>query len=352
MNGRDALAWLRWPFWNDGERRLRALWRIVGFLTLATLATFLISLVTGRRGGGMSQVSAAALFFALRAAVTTTFAAVVAVLFLDRRPVRQLGIVPSVRGWWGDLGFGLALGAALMTLIFLLEYAAGWVEVRGVQFVREPSYSFWPVFAGMAFVSLCVGYYEELVSRGYLLRAISQGFAGRHVPTAWALAIGTLISSAMFAAGHANNPNASPVSTINIALAGVMLAVPYVLTGRLAASIGLHITWNFFQSGVYGFPTSGFAAPASALAITQGGPVSMTGGDFGPEAGVMGLVGIVLAIAAFVAREKLRSGRVQACADLVEAPPPLITEPATTPPEGPPAAPSTYPEAPASSGGP
>ena len=343
MNGRDALAWLRWPFWNDGERRLRALWRIAGFLALAALATILISLVTGRRGGGMSQVSPAALLFALRAVVTTTFAAVVAVLYLDRQPVRQLGIVPTVRGWWGDMGFGLALGAALMTLIFFLEYAAGWVEVKGVRYVREPSYSFWAVFAGMAFVSLCVGYYEELVSRGYLLRAIAQGFAGPHVRTPWALAIGTAISSAVFAAGHANNPNASPVSTINIALAGVMLAVPYVLTGRLAASIGLHITWNFFQSAVYGFPTSGFAAPASALAIEQGGPASMTGGAFGPEAGVVGLIAMLLAIAAFVGREKLRTGRVEACAELVEAP-----RPALTPREAPTAAPSAYPEAPAS----
>ena len=346
MTGRDALAWLRWPFWNDGERRVRALWRILGFLALATLVTFVISYATGLRGGGMSQVSAVALFFALRAAVTTTIAAVVAVRFLDRRPVRQLGIVPTVPGWWGDLLFGLALGAVLMTVIFFVEYSAGWVQVKGVRYVRDPSYSFWAVFAGMGFVSLCVGYYEELVSRGYLLRAIAQGFAGRYVPTPWALAVGTLISSAMFAAGHANNPNASVVSTVNIALAGVMLAVPYVLTGRLAASIGLHITWNFFQSGVYGFPTSGFAAPASALAIVQGGPVSMTGGDFGPEAGVMGLVGILLAIVAFAGRERLRTGRIQACAELVEAPPPALT--ATAPP----GAPSTDPEAPASSGGP
>jgi membrane protease YdiL (CAAX protease family) len=340
LTGRDALAWLRWPFWNDGERRLRALWRIAGFLAIATLATIAISYATGLRGGGMPQVSARALLFALRAAVTTTLAAVVAVRLLDRRPVRELGIVPTVRGWWGDLGFGLALGAALMTLIFLLEYAAGWVEVRGVQYVREPSYSFWKVFAGMAFVSLCVGYYEELVSRGYLLRAIAQGFASRYVPTPWALAVGTAISSALFAAGHANNPNASVVSTVNIALAGVMLAVPYVLTGRLAASIGLHITWNFFQSGVYGFPTSGFAAPASALAVEQGGPVAMTGGSFGPEAGVVGLLGIALAIAAFVAREKWRTGRVVACAELVEGP---AVSPATRP-----AAPSASPAAPAS----
>jgi membrane protease YdiL (CAAX protease family) len=344
---RDPLAILRWPFWNDRERRLRALWRIAGFLGLAAVATILISLATGLRGGGMSQVSAAALFFALRAVVTTTFAAVVAVLFLDRRPVRQLGIVPTVPGWWGDLAFGLFLGAALMTLIFAAEYAAGWVTVEGVRFVRDPSYSFGKVMTGMLFVALCVGYYEELVSRGYLLRAIAQGFSGRYFGARGALVIGTLISSVVFAAGHADNPNANVVSTVNIALAGIMLAVPYVLTGRLATSIGLHITWNFFQSGVYGFPTSGFAAPASVLAIRQGGPPTLTGGAFGPEAGVVGLAAMLLAVAAFVGREKLRTGRVEACEGLVAGPPPAAVSPAL-----PPAAPSIDPEAPASSGGP
>lgn len=336
MNGRDLLAWLRWPFWNDAERRLRALWRIGGFFLVAGLVVFLLSKAGAPRGG---LAGAGALWFGLRAVVTTTIAAVVAVRLLGRHPVRRLGIVP-VPGWWGDLAFGLALGAALMTLIFALEYAAGWVRVDGLAFVRDPTRPFALVMAGMAFVALCVGYYEELVSRGYLLREIAEGMAGPRVTPTFALVAGTLISSALFARGHADNPNASVVSTVNIFLAGIMLAVPLVLTGRLAASIGLHITWNFFQSAVYGFPTSGFQTPASALSITQGGPEGWTGGAFGPEAGILGLAAMVLGTAAIVGREKRRTGRVAACAELVAPPPPRAVSL--------PAAPSALPEAPAS----
>ena len=312
MNERNALAFLRWPFWNDAERRPRALWRIAGFMLVAALVTALLSLAGAPRGG--LDGSAGALVFAVRAVFTTTIAAVVAVRLLGRHPVRRLGIVP-VPGFWGDLAFGLFLGAALMTLIFGFEYAMGWVRVEGFAYVQDPARSFPVLLAGMLFVSLCVGYYEELVSRGYLLREVAEGCAGRRVGPAAALVVGTLLSSALFASGHANNPNASMVSTVNIFFAGVMLAVPFVLTGRLAAPIGLHVTWNFFQSAIYGFPTSGFAPPASAVRIAQEGPETWTGGAFGPEAGVVGLAAMVLAIAAFAYREKWRTGRVEACAD-------------------------------------
>src|SRR5688572_13900459 len=194
MNEGDALAWLRWPFWNDGERRPRALWRIAGFVLVAVLVVFLLSKAGAPRGG--MDASAGALVFALRAVVTSTIAAVVAVRQLGRHPARRLGIVP-VPGWWADLAFGLVLGAALMTLIFALEYAAGWVRILGFAFVRDPSRPFALVMAGMAFVALCVGYYEELVSRGYLLREFAEGLAGRRVTPAFALVAGTLVSSAL-----------------------------------------------------------------------------------------------------------------------------------------------------------
>ena len=68
---------------------------------------------------------------------------------------------------------------------------------------------------------------------------------------------------------------------------GCALALPYLLTGELGLSIGLHMTWNLFEGTVYGFSVSGIAPTTHLLSIQQNGPVLWTGGAFGPEAGLI-----------------------------------------------------------------
>jgi membrane protease YdiL (CAAX protease family) len=332
-------------FWNDTERRLRMPWRIVGFgVFIAVIATAIratgvhLEVDSDAGTGTMLRLTAMAL-------AMITAASVLAVRLLDRRPLRELGIVPGP-GFWGDLAFGLALGAALMTAIFAAEYAAGWVRIEAVAYTKSAAETYRGAALRMAGVFACVGFYEELASRGYLLRTLAQGFLGRRIGPSLAIGLGTLVSSLFFASGHADNPNATAVSTVNIVFAGMILALPYVLTGRLATSIGFHATWNYFQSTVYGFPTSGFEATAAALRIAQGGPPAWTGGLFGPEAGILGLMALVAGAAAILLREGWRNGRVTVCAALVV---PALGAPADAVlTAGTPESPSAHPAAPAS----
>ena len=143
---------------------------------------------------------------------------------------------------------------------------------------------------------LCVGIYEELIFRGYQIKNISEGLGGLIGPRA-AILVAWLITSSVFAIAHIPNPNSTLVSTTNIALAGLMLGAGFVLTGKLAVPIGLHITWNLFQSSVFGFPVSGLdPSRATFIEVQQSGPEVWTGGEFGPEAGILTVFATVLAV--------------------------------------------------------
>ncbi len=222
----------------------------------------------------------------------------IAARWLDKRPLRDFALVVD-RAWWRSLALGFATGALVMTLVFAVEYAAGWVEIRGTNLA--------PLALAYSVVkALCVGTYEELVSRGYQLRNLIDA---SNVPAAVA------ITSAVFALLHAFTDHASVMSTTGLFVNGVLFAVAVLATGRLSAAIGLHIAWNLFEGTVFGFAVSGDSEAASLIAIRQLGPDVVTGGAYGPEAGLIGIATSLLGIATLVAatRTAARLSRAGCC---------------------------------------
>jgi hypothetical protein len=172
---------------------------------------------------------------------------------------------------------------------------------------------------------LCVGISEEMLSRGYQITNLAEGlnFPGLGGPKV-AVLLAWVISSSLFGLGHLGNPNATVVSTLNIALAGLLLGIGYVLTGRLAIPIGLHITWNFFQGNVFGFPVSGLEpVGATVLSIEQGGPLLFTGGVFGPEAGLIGIAAVLAGSLLTALWVRARFGKAAIETSIAEPPPGL-----------------------------
>jgi membrane protease YdiL (CAAX protease family) len=305
-------------FWNYNERRMRALWRFV------VLALFMAAAGMALRATGLVPERGTRAYF-VTVALANTVIGVLAVglvgRFLDRRRFRGFGFELD-RRWWQDLAFGLGLGALLMTGVFVTELTLGWVKVTGTFRTSVAGEPFAVAILVPTILFVLVGFVEELMARGYLLRNVAEGLAFRWLGgLRGGMIVACVVSSLLFALGHADNPNATWVSTANIAFAGALLALGLLLTGELAIPIGLHITWNFFQAAVFGFPVSGVSEMKTTfLATEQVGPELWTGGAFGPEAGLVGLAAMLVGAVLIVVWVRARRGAIRLATRVAEPP--------------------------------
>jgi uncharacterized protein len=182
----------------------------------------------------------------------------------------------KARRWPKGLARGFLLGAALLTAVTAVLWLAGCYQVVGFGAGATPS-----ALLHAVALCFCIGVFEEVFARGILFRLLEQGLG------TWAA---LLLSAVLFGLGHLPNPGATVLSSLAIALeAGVLLAAVYVATRSLWVPIGLHTAWNLFEGPVYGARVSGLTLP-SVLSANFPGPVWLTGGAFGPEAGVAALL--------------------------------------------------------------
>ncbi len=287
------------PFFNQEEYRPRALIRVIIFVFVSILIL-----------GSSTSIYLFGFEYLIASTLLVGFFWVM-FRFVDQRDnISEAGIFLS-KEWINEFGIGTLAGGMVMSLIFFLEWSAGDIEIEGFVWKRT-SPIFWliPVL-GYLVKMLSVGLYEEVISRSYLIPNIKEGFTFGNVDPAKATIIAIVLSSVLFGTGHLGNPNVSIFATINIIAAGVMLAIPYALTGRLSYSVGLHFSWNYFQGGLFGFRVSGIESMHSIISIKQFGNPVWTGGSFGPEGGLIGLVGIILMLTLTVSYIKKKEGQLE-----------------------------------------
>lgn len=290
-------------FVNPDDRRLRAGWRIILQLILFMLLVTCLMIANSIlfSGGSLKLYDALLMGFAGILSVW------VAARAWDKRPLRDYGLSKDKR-WFKELAFGLALGMGAMVIIFAIEWAAGWIEITGFGWDRSTSipYALW--FFSYFIAMVIIGFYEELIFRGYQMVNLVEGFQSKSTAIYRAALIAVAVSSIIFGLLHFWNPNATVISTVNIIFAGIMLAIPYLVTGSIAISVGIHISWNFVQGGLLGFPVSGTAFRGSLIQIRQAGDTYLTGGSFGPEAGLLGIFGMLFILTIFLWYARTNSG--------------------------------------------
>jgi membrane protease YdiL (CAAX protease family) len=299
-------------FWNKEEARLRAGWRLVLQFVILILFMVILAILDSNLADSLPRSpmgKSDSILLPIELLIAFLLSVWLAGRFLDRRRFADFGFRFSP-SWWVDFGFGLALGALMITTIFLIELATGWTTITetfksGVNGIAFPIDILWALVT-----FICVGIYEELLGRGYQLKNLAEGLNVKSLSPKGAIVLAALDTSAFFGLLHAFNPNATTISTLNLMLAGLLYSTAYLLTGQLAVPIGYHIMWDFFKSSVFGFRGSGFDLGTTFIAIRQGGPDLWTGGAFGPEAGLVGTGARLVGILFIIGWVRLRHGKV------------------------------------------
>jgi membrane protease YdiL (CAAX protease family) len=254
---------------------IRAGWKLLLFLICtAALGTVLVG-GAGKLFGAIPFVDR---FLALAAVLITSW---ILTRTVNRKPFPAIGLWMHPKAG-RELGMGLLLGFLMMSGIFLVQLAAGYVAVTW----RSLSWDAVVITMALSLLSFApAAATEELLFRGYPFQTLAQGLT---------MLPAILTMSGLFGIAHAWNPNATLLSTANVILAGIWLSLAYLKTRGLWLPFGLHLSWNFTQTTVYGFPTSGLEFVDHQIwSSAQQGPDWITGGAFGPEGGVLAAVALL-----------------------------------------------------------
>jgi hypothetical protein len=229
------------------------------------------------------------------AASGSVLAYIFVVWVFEQRRLRTVGFAAERVG--RELGLGLLIGASLMSVVIAVEAATGVYRVHG--FNTRFGIGIWL----MTFLLTAI--FEEVSFRGCVLRVVGER---------WGTWTGLIASSLIFGIVHVLNPTPGLTTWQHIAgplfislEAGLLMGGAYILTRKLWMPIGIHWAWNFFEGPIYGTGVSGIPAPSLFRAHIQG-PFLLTGGSFGPEAGLPCLIICTLAAVALI-RKTQRLGR-------------------------------------------
>ncbi|RKH02539.1 CPBP family intramembrane metalloprotease [Corallococcus sp. CA053C] len=283
-------------WFRDADGRWRNGWKALGCvaLTVALLVPLMML---------QQQLPASLRPFAPQpfAAFLGALGATALCLRLERQPLSSVGLAGGWR-WGRDFGLGLLGGIVLLGSVALVVFGAGGFHLEPAA-VRDGTR-----VVKAAWMMLGVALFEELLFHGYAFQRAIRGMGTR-----WA----QVVLSVIFCLAHPFSGEMGgatrAVAMLTTFLAGWMLGLCYLRTGRLALPVGVHMGWNWFMSCL-GFGVSGNESKGWWMPVLHDRPEWLTGGSYGLEASVGSLVMLVVAVVALTLWKGLPSARVPALA--------------------------------------
>jgi len=172
-------------------------------------------------------------------------------------------------------GIGFAISTVAILVIFGVELAAGLIHITGVHSAVGEIAVYLIYFALLNTI-------EESAFRGLLLPGLA--VVTRHT---W---LATIITAVLVALPYLLGSGANGLTFLSAILAGIMYGLAYVKTGRVWMPIGMRVAWNFVQGPILGFTVSGTVIGSTSIVHLDGNtPTWLTGGQYGPEGGIIGI---------------------------------------------------------------
>ena len=194
---------------------------------------------------------------------------------IEKRSFSSIGF--NKNNWLKKYSLGFLIGLAMMSIIVLILFPFGYITVEKNP-IQPVGISAIASVLVILFGWIIQGATEEIVTRGWLLNVLS---------TKYNIGVGLLISSTLFGLMHLTNPNVNYIAVINIILVGLFYGLYVIKTNDLWAVCGMHSAWNFAQGNMFGFKVSGLdVSVGSLIDLNLVGSDFVTGGIFGPEAGI------------------------------------------------------------------
>lgn len=198
------------------------------------------------------------------------------VKFIEKRKISTLGF--GREKWIKKYIKGFFTGILMMSAVVLLLFIFGCIEVE--------KNSNQPVgisaLGGVVFILLAwiiQGATEEIVTRGWFMNVIGARYN---------ISFGLILSSTIFGLLHLLNPDVNYLAVINIILVGFFFGIYALKNKDLWAVCGMHTAWNFAQGNIFGFEVSGINVGVSSIFdLNLVGSNVISGGSFGPEAGLV-----------------------------------------------------------------
>ena len=191
--------------------------------------------------------------------------------------LKRLGLIPFSTF---QISSGIFISLFIFTVVFGVFYYFNLLTIIQFSWTRGNVFSVILMLAALAIV-------EELIFRSFFINGLRLWVKS----TAFIL----IISASFFSIVHWFNAGSTILSALSAFIGGLMYAYAFIATGNLWLPIGLHFSWNFFQGFVYGFPVSGFVFEG-LFEVNISGRELWTGGEYGPEGGLIGIIARVFVI--------------------------------------------------------